>query len=217
MPEDSITEKFSENPPAKKRGRPRRFLDGAYPVAAAHFRSVRTERGQLNMRYAVMAISQLSEDGPDRARYEWICPDGAFVYCLPHAEFLQEIAPKLKTTLLAELGRISADYGKDTMRKVALQLCEEKPQTRDALRWVRALRLQKPDAVGTADALLEALEQTINDFELRYPATPTEEILSAVTQLCWSWEDFVEDFRAHPEDYAAPTDVAQAAPMQGGE
>jgi hypothetical protein len=203
MAEGSITEKFSENPPAKKRGRPRRFLDGAYPVAAAHFGSVRTERGQLNMRYAVMAIAQLTEDHPDRARYEWICPDGAVLYCWSRTASLQRIAPKLKTTLLAELGRISVEYGEDTMRKVALELCETKPKTRDALRWMRAWRLDKPDAVPTVDAIEAFLEKTINEYVLRYPATPVEDLLRAVTRIQWWLEDLVEDMQAHPEDYAA--------------
>jgi hypothetical protein len=89
------------------------------------------------MRYAVLALGGLMGDSPDRARYAWLCPDGASLYAYPHMASLQRLAPKLKTTLLAELGRISFAYGEDTMREVALQLCEEKPKTKAALQWLR--------------------------------------------------------------------------------
>ena len=75
--EEGITEKFSENQPTRKRGRPRRFNEAGYNAAKWLSPHVHTERGQLNQRYITFALNLLLADHPDRERYGWLCPDRA--------------------------------------------------------------------------------------------------------------------------------------------
>ena len=189
-PPDGITENFSENPPARKRGRPRIFEATAYGPRRGHSR-IYTERSRLNDVYFVNALLTLTDDHPDRDRYYWLCPDGSVSYAYPTLP-LARIRPKVKTVLLTELGRILADYGEETMRRVALQLCEDKPKTQDAVRWLRAQRLQREPRAGTWEALCEHLSRALDDYLARYPATPDAVVSSALWTQADEWDDLVE-------------------------
>jgi hypothetical protein len=208
-PTDGITEKFSENTPARKRGRPRRFEDSAYgPQSGRNLPRAYTERSRLNNVYFTNALLAIIKDNPDRDCYRWLCPVGAEFYLYRQIP-LGRAHPKVKTVLLTELGRIRTDYGTETMRKVALQLCEDKPKTRDAVQWLRDWRLEKEPRAGNADALYDAIVRTIQDYLDRYPATPADHIAAALWALHSRWEE-APDGPSEPTTEAADeaTDTA---------
>jgi len=182
-------EKFSENPPSRKRGRPPIWTEGVAGIVASsarQFPQVQSPRGQDNARYLTLALMLLApDDHPDRRRYDWLCPDGALLYVMPLGAAVPQIRPKLKTTILAELGRIARAHGEDCMREIATHLCVTKPTTHDAVRWLRAWRLQQEPRPGTVDGLCAAIDQAIAAYRARYPATGFGEILEALAAMEW--------------------------------
>ena len=184
---EGITETVSENPPEKpkrSRGRPRLIKRAGLDMVDRLYANVGSERGRNGKFYMMIALNTLVglEDHDERARYYWLAPDGAILALMPglsegyRANTKRIGNPKdvpgaaLRETLLTELGRVMVAYDKDTMLRLAQQLCEmePKPTTREAVAMVRRWRLGEPDEPeppGVAGLkLIDALAKFLDDY-----------------------------------------------------
>jgi hypothetical protein len=161
---------------SKKRGRPPR-------VAAeelAHFRGcfpeVRSRRGLLFKRDSCRALGILLEDG----RFAWLCST---------REEINAGKSRLHYTLLAELGRIEDEA---EMKEVALLLCEQKPQSKRGVAFIRACRLGRtaePDAM----ALTLRVIRCVDDYRATHPATTPRQIFAALENARDALEEVLSD------------------------
>jgi hypothetical protein len=201
--EEGNTEKFSENTTPRKRGRPRRFdnAPGFFTqTSAKQFPHVQSARGHVNMHYLSLALTVLTEtDHPDRRRYDWLCPDGALLWLHPMGASLPHLRPRIKTTILTELGRVGMELGEEHMRNAALHLCETKPKTQDAVRSLRAWRLDQEGKMGTAAALEVVIARAVDDYLTRYPATPPG-VVSDTLRGYADLVDWIEEERRTAEE-----------------
>ena len=127
-----------------------------------------TQRGKLDIYYRLKALSILGND----PRVSWICD-----------------AAKLKTGeksawkpgILSELGKIE---DKENMLSIALDICELKPKTKDAIRMIRRTRLG-PSKPGTVAGVHGAIINAINRYLSEHPDTSwdiIEEALDLMTE-----------------------------------
>jgi hypothetical protein len=144
---------------------------------------ITTERGISNQHHITYALNLLMWKNPDREPYAWLVTD--WESATPE--------PK-KKTLLAEIGRIRFADGDETAHQVARHLCETKPKTKDAVQSLRRWRLGTQARAGTWDGLCEEIEQAIDAYLARYPATDHEDILEALDHLSWLYTEM----RDHP-------------------
>lgn len=113
----------------KRRGRPtvlpRWFEKGAYP----HIHTERQHQAQWYAHEAVDALGLLPGKG---ARPNWLVDWDA----ADHGKM-----GSYKVSVLEQLGRLVVDgYNLDDIRKLADQLCEHEPTTKDAVEWLRSVR-----------------------------------------------------------------------------
>jgi len=137
------------------------FLHGLYP-------DVYSRRHLVNLYYQTLATSALlaAHDDAFTGRYAWLLssPDGP---------------QRVKTTVLAELGRLSYDKA---IVAWADHLCGEPPRTaREAVSLIRRARLGTSPA--PADGLLQALIRTVNEYCRQYPSLSTTDVLEDVGML----------------------------------
>jgi hypothetical protein len=157
-------EPISEIVSKKKRGRPleggqqwRKYLSGL------HW-EIKTGRGQLNVHYRVMAIRIICD--AKNPKLNWLCePEG-----------MKAGTSKGQLTILNELGKLY--WNKELFLKVAEDLCENKPKTRDAVAFIRRVRLgeRQPDT----RQLAKEIRQTINYFWKRFPKLTLDQITLAL-------------------------------------
>ena len=172
------SENVSEKP---KRGRPPAFppeLEAGYDGLAL-FDGIHSRRGRVNVYYRMQALRALK----GIPGVEWVYDEARARAGEPGA---------WRQTILIELGRIRDP---DAIRKVARQLCELKPTTREAVAMVRRWRLDQPLSAGDADQLQEHLRNALNDYITRHPAMPLAEAWRATAAL-------LRDIEASQDDSA---------------
>jgi hypothetical protein len=88
----------------------------------------------------------------------------------------------MRRTILSALGRIDDE---ELREAVALHLCAQRPSTRDALVFLRRLRLQRrPPA--TKDALSDVIRQAINTYLSAHEPISYDQVRQALLQV---WRD----------------------------
>ena len=159
-------ENVTEKP---KRGRPR-STPPDWDLIMRRVGQTGTPRTLVNFYYtsramAVLNLKSIPEDDPLRWLYD------------PTLAAHNERAG-FKQTILSELGRIPDDQ---LLRAVALQVCELKPKTRDAIIMIRRLRVgegkPKPDQLETE------IIHLIDNFRMRYPSTSWYDVFEALASV----------------------------------
>jgi|TARA_B100001964_G_C14051899_1_gene517404 hypothetical protein len=169
MSDDGISEAVSEK---RKRGRPPTFTPEYRALMKAFFPDVQTRRGMTNVLYQQQALGLLRDD----ARFKWLVDKDKMIAGEPNA---------WKPSILAELGRISDE---ETLKVVALRVCEVKPKTKDAIAEIRRFRTGKT-AAGNASDLYSALATRMNDYIQQHPGMPLSEVDDAVLALLGSVQE----------------------------
>lgn len=137
----SVSVESSESP--RKPGRPRRLTatDEAFHRNLAPGRSHRTH---LEHFYSGRAVAALGPDAVGLPEpYRWLLGEG-----------------KVRSTILAELGRIEDE---ELLRFVAAEVCRSRPSAREArerIRWIRTGR----QTIGSCEGLLVALRGSLNRY-----------------------------------------------------
>jgi hypothetical protein len=157
-------EESSEKP---KRGRPR-VIPADWERALTPtgiFIDCNSDRAKQNIFYRSQALRVLGY-GKD-PMFSW----------LADIEGMRTNEPKsLRSSILAELGRIQDE---ETLRAVALQICELKPKARDASAMIRDARRGKPTVVN-ADEIADELINCVNSLMRRKRATPWAQVIKAL-------------------------------------
>ena len=145
-PAPGNSEAASEKP--RRRGRAPRFSPGIMDTARWVAGDSKTGRHLVNVAYMQRALALL-EGTPD---LQWLFDPAAMM-----ADKHEPCKPAFRPGILAELGRIDDP---EDMRALALQLCELKPKTHDAVAMLRQWRTGKvPKAQVSVKLDCRALEQ----------------------------------------------------------
>ena len=163
MGRPSLPEAVSEK---RRRGRPRltnEALDGFLTFCGPE---IQTRRGLLNVFYRELALDVLQLD----PRFAWVA-DGA--------KMTAGVRGAWKPGILTELGRIR---DADTMRAVALRICELKPKTREAVAMIRRFRLNREPPANYLD-LVHYLAKALDGYVAVHPSTPDEWKIMAMQDL----------------------------------
>lgn len=163
----AITENFSEK---KRRGRPYSYHGALVAVDPG---------GQLKQLFPDIGNRQKINGFYGIVTLEWFKGKEGFEWlfeCKPGGEYRRR-------TILNELGRMP-NY--DTALHAARFLCEHKPKTDEALRYLRAYRQAlrgKTKTVGNASSLCNRLIDALNAYVARYPDMDEDSILEAIELL----------------------------------
>ncbi len=169
MSDDGISEAVSEK---RKRGRPPTFSPELRARIAHWYSDIKSHRGITDAMYRLRALGLLTDD----ARFKWLVDKDKMIAGEPNA---------WKPSILAELGRISDE---ETLKVVALRVCEVKPKTKDAIAEIRRFRTGKT-AAGNASDLYSALATRMNDYIQQHPGMPLSEVDDAVLALLGSVQE----------------------------
>jgi len=148
----------------KKRGRPRLISDQWRPNLAMIWGDrITTERGLQDVMYRCDAHSVLKGD----ARFTWLIdPEG-----------IKTSAPgSFKQSILSELGRLR---DAETIKAVALQVCELKPRTKAAIVMIRQCRTGKGHK-GTLEGVYHAVAEALCAYLEAHPETSETMIETAL-------------------------------------
>jgi len=148
---------------AKKRGRPKTIPDELRAV----WSDINKRRQQDNLSYMVYIYSLLYPDFEEKKlESEPAEPDFVFLWDLK--------TDKMKTTILAELGRLAVRYrdGDKIAVQAARVICEHKMNTARALAYLR--RFRKTKTAGQVMVVTQKILRLINDSLL------TEKEIAAV-------------------------------------
>jgi hypothetical protein len=156
-----------ENISETKRGRPAVVsaeLEATF-TALGLFTNCHTRRSKVNVFYRQRALSVLR--------------DGDFKWLFDEVAIMAETGgdKHWRPVILTELGRIEDE---DAMQRIAAELCETKPKTRDAVLMVRRWRTGSDDAAGDPLKLANEVIASVNDFMKRFPKTSKEQVKSAL-------------------------------------
>ena len=134
---------------------------------------VRTERARHDFHYRTRAIQTLCYE----PRFAWLADEGKMAVGAKDA---------WKPSILAELGRI---HDADTLRAVALRICELRPSTKDAVAMIRRFRLNREPPANYLD-LVYHLAKALDEYVTVHPSTPDEWKLMAMQDLAaWVRDD----------------------------
>ena len=117
----------------RKRGRPCTLRDDKMLQGVnAYIRSNPiTERGKIDIYFRIIALDQFLDD----SRFDWLCSRDKL-------NKAKRGRHGWKPSILSELGRIT---NKEERENIALEICELKPKTKQAIRKIRQWRLgQEP-------------------------------------------------------------------------
>jgi hypothetical protein len=128
----------------------------------------RTERGRQNIDRRQWALHVILE--AKDARLNWLVNETAIA---------AGKQPKLRETILTELGRIDDDA---ELLTAALRICELRPSTRDAVAMIRRWRGVATRA-SSSITLLKILARAIDAYVLRHPDTTQQQVVGAVESL----------------------------------
>ena len=127
---------------------------------------VRTERARHDFHYRTKAIQTLCYE----PRFAWLA-DGE--------KMAAGVKDAWKPSILAELGRIRDG---DTLRAVALRICELKPSTKEAVAIIRRFRLNREPPGDYLD-LVHHLAKALDGYVAVHPSTPDEWKIMAMQDL----------------------------------
>jgi hypothetical protein len=119
-------------------------------------------------------------------------------------------ATKARLSVLAELGRISCDLGKEAFRRAVDELIDvrPKPSTKAAVAMLRRWRLEclgksNEDRAGDARGVFDAIDKALEGYLDRCPATSKETIVEALEDMIGIYLWFIEE-EAEDNDGAGP-------------
>jgi len=153
MEETALSETVSENTGKRKRGRPPSMDKATEAKIDLLFPRITTRRGKQNIDYQMYAEGVLKDD----PRFFWVVGNKEM---------------KWKPTLLTELGRCIFD---ETIKIVALRICELKPKTKDAVAMIRSWRTGKSPKWNVFD-LGNHIINAINEYKRHHPGMPWSEV-----------------------------------------
>jgi hypothetical protein len=184
----AISEAASEK---KRRGRPR-MLSAFQETHLKHvMNNLTTDRSRQNFTYAGDAFNVLGvgPGGRPRQGYEnlrWLADWDAVA---------RGARGKVRWSILAELGRLTRVAPDDVVYQVADQICGEKPCTKDAVAFIRRVRLGR--SAPTVDgALVDRLAGCLDAYWNAHPDISTDVVLEAISELHaavqsaaeWRWQ-----------------------------
>ena len=171
--------RLSERP---RRGRPKAFSENWEKLMAgqrvAGMKVVgpsQTRRGQLNALYFLHALGVLSLCGVEHEQLRWL-------FDIDENRF--------KRTILAELGRIQDN---ETMAKMAVDLCELKPITCDAVGMIRRFRLGGLPQASATGLLHHIIEYGIGPYEVTHTGVTPQLVREALRELLGRIHSTLED------------------------
>ena len=150
----------------RRRGRPRIMDEEWHAIVDALTPEVRTERARHDFHYRTKAIQTLCYE----PRFAWLADEGKMAVGAKDA---------WKPSILAELGRIR---DADTLRAVALRICELRPSTKEAVALIRRFRLGR-EAHGDYRALWMHLARALDEYVAVHPSTSVEWKVKALLDL----------------------------------
>ena len=160
-------ENFSKN----KRGRPKLFQDSRKTMRAIFPEG--GDRTFLNRIYGQLAYTYLFED--------------------PECKWLFEENKQgdwKRKTLQTEVGRL---LDPELIREAGKHICKIKPRVKEGVVLIRGYRMslqgKKQQLEGDWLTLTKEIENTINDFLMRYPETKKETLISSLHLIKSSIED----------------------------
>lgn len=162
-------ETVSEN--RRRRGRPEVIDKWEYDLHQSDA-STYTKRGLQNLIYRTRALSCLL----DKPEYVWLCDGKKMVAGVPNSS---------KPAILTELGRFEDD---DLIKAYAVQICELKPKTAEAVKLLRKARLGR-SAKHTHRGLVRALAKTLDNYKIGRGDVAKADILRALNDLYRIVED----------------------------
>ena len=150
----------------KKRGRPPVFSEEYRRGMSNLVPEVKTYRGMSEVMYRQRASSLLRQD----SRFLWLADFKKADAGVPGA---------VKWSILAALGRIPND---ETLKAVALRICELKPKTKEAVAIINRFRLGREPEGGYLKLFMH-LEKTLNTFFCLHPSIADKEVIRALRDL----------------------------------
>jgi hypothetical protein len=166
-------EKISE---ISKRGRVPFSVDADLLAINEVASNATTQRGKLDIFYRLKALSTLGNE----RRVSWIC-DAAKLKAGEKSAW--------KPGILSELGKIE---DRKNMLSIALEICELKPKTKDAIRMIRRTRLG-PSKPGTAAGVHGAIINAINHYLSEHPDTSWDIVEEGLDLMAQSVEQSRQD------------------------
>jgi hypothetical protein len=204
----SISENVSENTPKRKRGRPPSIDPEMMQLAEQFFPDVRTARGRANRVYFLQAFGILK----NLPGTQWLCST---------EEEIDAGTSRVKHSILAELGRIADP---ERFMVAAARLCQLRPTAREAVAWIRSIRLGRSPAsdagrlgqspASDAESLRQALCQWLNQYWRSHPDLTAKEVTDALEGAI-GWVHFTEAMKPSAVDEPEPRTKGKAAPAAG--
>ena len=174
--EKRISEAASENTGKRGRGRPPIMDAAAVAQIEKFFPHIKTRRGKQDMDYRALAAFALKDD----PRFIWV---------------MGEKGTNGKPAILSELGRC---FLPDTMRTVALKICELKPKTtKDAVALIRSWRTGKQPERKPFD-LGNHIISTINEYKSRHSEMPWSDIENVLRVVLGHIQKEHEELEGNP-------------------
>ena len=153
---ETLTEKFSENPPPRKRGRPRKFDAMQERLYRGLWPDYRSKRSIHNAAAWSRAVVLLKDD--------------------PHCAWLFFADGNIRKTIMAELGRIPHDT---LLIAAARRVSEQQMKTVDAVAYLRRVRLQRVRQ-GDADELCDRLIDCVCNYLTTHDGCDASMVLQGI-------------------------------------
>ncbi len=190
-------EAASDIPVKRKRGRPPIFEHGWSQWDAGS--KATTKRGQLEALYARRARYVLFEH---RHKHPELTEWTGLYRCEDGREILDLTA--LKTTVLAELGRLIEKYknGEEVAVQWSVKILnmKPKPSVKKAMRMLRGWRLGDKRGTGSADALTIKILSSIDSYTNGHPNTTEQQIIDALEQAIGIRYEYYDDQQEEGDD-----------------
>lgn len=150
---------------SKKRGRPC-VIDDLIEKELELFPEVHTRRGKIDLWNRLFALHFL-EDNP---RFLWLADFKKMEAGAPHA---------WKPSILSELGRIK---NVEDMKAIALQICELKPKTKEAVCMIRRWRTGKKPSGNVWD-LGDKITKAIDKYIMSHQGITWDQVKTALDNV----------------------------------
>jgi hypothetical protein len=170
-----ISENVSEKPKGK-RGRKLKYTEKDYAPYAKKRKWAQTQRGRQNYILVKRVYWMLDVE---RERFEWIL--GARGRGKKFKRGYK--TPRIRFTILAELGRFLKDDGKPDEKAIvsaAKQICADRMNTRQAIGYCRRLRGKGKPSISELAALIRA---TVKRYQERHPGISDADIKTALRDV----------------------------------
>ena len=157
-----------------KRGRPAEFTEEEMQQAELAAGRPMSKRQLQTVAYRQRAIRALIDDD----RFSWLIDRQAS----------ERGDGTWKPAILAELGRLD---GPELIEAAALELCQRRPTTKEAIAFVRQLRGARPSP-GTTKGLTDAIIHAIDSYRERRPGVG----LQGVREAIWGVLEIISEMEA---------------------